>query len=270
MTDTVELIQRFLRRKKNKNTRASYEHVLTRLEGWVRSEKLALVDVTADHAETWIDKLSSVCGATRRLFYTIMGVFFRWLVDCGELPRNPMAAVPPPDVEPPQRRHMESREIERVLAAAHQLGPLTDVITNTLYYSGLRATEAASLALDDVKRDGGRDGGLVRIHVRNGKGGKNRSILVNERLSKLLTAWCRRMDARGHQHVFPSPKNGTIAVGRWTIWSHVKRAAMRAGVPKVSPHWLRHAFASRSLDLGAPLQVVRHDLGTTLGPERCE
>ena len=255
--DTVDWIQRFLRRKKNRNTRASYEHVLTKLEGWCRSERLGLSDVTSELAEGWLDKLTYVCGSTRRLFYTVLGCFFRFLADCGELQRNPMIAVPPPDIEPPQRRHLEAKEIEELLRSARREGPFTDVIVNTLFYSGIRASEAANLALDDVTRDKQ----LIRIHVRRGKGGKSRTILVNEKLSKMLFIWCRRMKARGHNHVFPSPKNGTVAIGRSTVWAHVKRAAKGASIPSVSPHWLRHAFASRSLDLGAPLQVVRQDLG---------
>ena len=168
-----------------------------------------------------------------------------------------MIAVAVPEAEPVQRRHMEETDVAKLQRSAMRVGPMTAIVVDLLLNSGIRASEAAELELKNILRE---TDGRCRIKV-TGKRGKTRSILLNKGISARLAAWTRIQDRRAHLHVFPSPHNPTDHVKRHCIWSHVKRAARGAGLPDVSPHWLRHAFASRALDNKAPLHVVRQDLG---------
>jgi integrase/recombinase XerD len=128
------------------------------------------------------------------------------------------------------------------------------IILKTLYYAGLRVSELCGLRWLDLQPRG--DEGQVTVF---GKGGKTRAVLLPTGIWKELVAL--RDSASDDEPVFRSRlKAGPLDQSQ--ILRIVRAAATRAGTSKnVSPHWLRHAHASHSLDRGAPIHLVQATLG---------
>jgi integrase/recombinase XerD len=125
-------------------------------------------------------------------------------------------------------------------------------LIETLYYGGLRISELVGLRWRDVAE---REGGKVQLAV-FGKGEKERVVVVPPRVACHLREL--RGDAGPDEPVFAG-REGALTISR--AYQIVKRAAARAGVPALSPHWCRHAHASHALEAGASVAVVSHTLG---------
>jgi integrase/recombinase XerD len=193
---------------------------------------------------------------------------------------DPAKAIRPPT--PPRRlpKAISVAEVEKLLAAACT-GPsaLRDrALLELLYGTGARISEAVSLDVDDLDLAGEArwsPGGpattrtQVAATVRlNGKGGKQRLVPVGSFARQAIEAYLVRarpalaVAARGGQ---PSPALFLNARGgrltRQGAWGALRAAAQRAGLPEVSPHVLRHSFATHLLDGGADVRVVQELLG---------
>ena len=122
-----------------------------------------------------------------------------------------------------------------------------------LYGSGLRASELVSLTLSAVPRD-------APFLTITGKGGQQRMVPVGERAGAALRNWLR-VRPGGGRHVFPSPRGGHLS--RVRLFQLLRDLALRAGLDpeKISPHVLRHAFATHLLEGGADLRVLQTLLG---------
>ena len=131
--------------------------------------------------------------------------------------------------------------------------PRNHAILRFLYESGARVSELCGLKWRDIQpRENGAQATLF------GKGDKTRHVLVSRRLFGLLTRM--RGDAGPDAPVFPS-KTGK-PLDQPALWRMIRASAKRAGVEQlVSPHWFRHACASNSLDNGAPISLVKEQLG---------
>lgn len=139
-------------------------------------------------------------------------------------------------------------------AIALEPNPRNQLLLRLLYESGARVSELSGLKWRDIKPKGQR--GQVTLF---GKGGKTRTVALRESLYQDM------LDYRGKEkadaYVFPGDGTG-VGLHQNQIRNIVKASGIRAGVdPRVSPHWLRHAHASHSLDRGAPLQLIQATLG---------
>ncbi len=194
---------------------------------------------------------------------------------------DPAREVPPP---PPPRRLPKAitlAEVERLLAAsgpgpedpsgpgwpsgaAAGVGPrlLRDrALLEFLYGSGARISEATGLDIDELRLGGGDP--VVRLA---GKGGKHRVVPVGSYAVRALDAYLVRArpalaaaSLGGSPAVFLNARGGRLT--RQGAWSVLHAAAGRAGLPDVSPHTLRHSFATHLLDGGADIRVVQELLG---------
>ncbi len=179
---------------------------------------------------------------------------------------DPARPVPPP--APPRRlpKAISITEVERVLDAA---GPgageprsLRDrALLEFLYATGARISEATGLDVDDLALDG--DPAVLL----DGKGGKQRVVPLGRYAAAALDAYLVRgrpaLAAGASRSVAPALFLNTRG-GRLTrqgAWGVLRAAAERAGVPGVSPHTLRHSFATHLLDGGADIRVVQELLG---------
>ena len=154
-------------------------------------------------------------------------------------------------------------EIERLLEAASEGGVRDRALLELLYAAGLRVSEAIGLDREDLSIDGA----FVRVI---GKGDKERLVPIGEISIDWLTAWIDsdRPGLLARSHVAPV-RGGPLFLGergrrlaRQQAWAAVTRAAERAGLTgKVSPHTLRHSFATHLLEGGADLRVVQELLG---------
>ncbi|MFE9187902.1 site-specific tyrosine recombinase XerD [Micromonospora haikouensis] len=189
-------------------------------------------------------------------------------------------ADPSRDVRPPAPPHRLPRAlpVDAVVRLLETAGPVTATgdgaplalrdraLLEFLYGTGARISEAVGAAIDDLD---GLDSGEAAVLLR-GKGGRTRLVPVGGYAVEALRAWLVRgrpalvAAGRGTPAVFVNARGGALTrQGAWTI---LRRAAERAGLPvdganAVSPHTLRHSYATHLLDGGADVRVVQELLG---------
>ena len=220
------------------------------------ADRAALASLADEWSVLAPSSLSRKCSALRQ--------FYGFLVDEGLRDDDPSPALPRPRTRRPLPRLLDHREVGLLLTQAEaeamtqgQTGARMLALLELLYGSGLRATELVSLPLNAVPRD-------APFLTIIGKGGQQRLVPVSTRARHALTAWLA-VRPGGGKHVFPS-RMGTKAVthlSRVRLFQLLRDLALRAGLDpaKVSPHVLRHAFATHLLEGGADLRVLQTLLG---------
>lgn len=185
--------------------------------------------------------------------------YFGFLVDEGLRPDDPSSALPRPAARRPLPRLLGHAEIEALFRRAELEADSGDssrvrmlALLELLYGSGLRASELVSLALASVPRD-------APILMVKGKGGQVRMVPVSGRARRALSQW---LEIRGMAAGFLFPSRGKH-LSRIRLFQLLRELAARADIPpeKVSPHVLRHAFATHLLEGGADLRMLQTLLG---------
>jgi integrase/recombinase XerD len=185
--------------------------------------------------------------------------FYGFLVDDGLRKDDPSATLPRPRLERPLPRILDADEVQRMFEAAEDRaasGELAAVrnlaLLELLYGSGLRATELVSLPRGAVRQ------GQPFLMVR-GKGSKERLVPISSRATAAVEKWLE-LSPGGTPWLFPSGKSH---VSRVRLFQIVRAMAADGGITpeRVSPHVLRHAFATHLLSGGADLRVLQSLLG---------
>ncbi len=252
------------------NTLSSYRRDLSRYVDMLTARgRTAIGQVRPDDVLSFLNGLREgddehpplAAGSAARAVVAVRGLH-RFAVREGMSAADPARDVKPP--VPPRRlpKAISVEEVERLLAAA---GPadtprgLRDrALLELLYGTGARISEAVGLAVDDVDLAGA----VVRLH---GKGGKDRVVPAGRYAREALEAYLVRarpaLGARGQggPALFLNARGGRLS--RQSAWSTLRSAARRAGLDDVSPHTLRHSFATHLLDGGADVRVVQELLG---------
>ncbi|MCO5967384.1 MULTISPECIES: site-specific tyrosine recombinase XerD [Actinoallomurus] len=200
-------------------------------------------------------------GSAARAVVAVRGLH-RFAVREGMSADDPARDVKPP--APPRRlpKAIGIEEVERLLAAAGPSdtprGMRDRALLELLYGTGARISEAVGLAVDDVDLDDA-------VVLLRGKGGKDRVVPVGRYAREALEAYLVRarpaLNTRGQggPALFLNARGGRLS--RQSAWSTLRSAAARAGLKGVSPHTLRHSFATHLLDGGADVRVVQELLG---------
>ena len=127
----------------------------------------------------------------------------------------------------------------------------------TLYSAGLRRSELCRMKVNDI------DSGRMMIRVERGKGGVDREVPLSQKLLTTLREYWRWM--RPKTYLFPGMENGWRAdkpINHKVVWEAVQQAKRKAGIAKqVTPHTLRHCFATHLLDAGADLRTIQVLMG---------
>jgi integrase/recombinase XerD len=253
------------------NTLQAYQRDLERLaahleeRGGTEWEQVG-PDQIVDFLVAEKDRGLAVASISRALVASRM--FFRFLSAERLIPRDPTEHLESPRLWQNLPEVLDRRAVDRLLAApspGRDRWPLRDkAILELLYATGARASEVADLACDSINREVG----YVRAV---GKGRKERIVPVGRRALEALDAYRAEerplLDRQGDPHLFLTHSGRRM--GRETLWRLVKKYAVRAGVsPRVSPHTLRHSFATHLLEGGADLRAVQEmlghvDIGTT-------
>ena len=185
--------------------------------------------------------------------------FFGFLVDDGLRADDPSPALPRPRFERPLPRILEAHEVDRMFeaaedrAASNELAAVRNLaLLELLYGSGLRATELVSLPRGAVRP------GQPFLVIR-GKGSKERLVPISSRAETAVGKWLE-IAPGGRPWLFPS---GKAHLSRVRLFQIVRTMAADAGIApeRVSPHVLRHAFATHLLSGGADLRVLQSLLG---------
>jgi site-specific recombinase XerD len=152
---------------------------------------------------------------------------------------------------------LSREEVERLIQCA--ASPLHRIWLLILYGTGMRREELVRLQVGDI------DSARMLIHIRQGKGKKDRDVMLSPRLLQELRDYWRRANPKPKTHLFPGkgPRpNVDVPIDSRSIFNAVRQAAQRAGINKgVHPHTLRHCFATHLLESGADLHTIQLLLG---------
>ena len=266
IADDRALVDRFLdmmaaEAGSSRHTLLAYRNDLERAAETLPSIGAATSDdlsrLGADWAELAPSTVARRSAALRR--------FYGFLIDDGLRKDDPSEALPRPRFERPLPRILETSDVDRMFEAAEdraasgELAALRNLaLLELLYGSGLRASELCQLRLEDLNLNAG----LVRPQ---GKGGKERLVPVSPPGLVALRAYLeagRPALVKGPPNSFVFLGNKGRALSRMGLFKIVRRSGVTAGVTaKVSPHKLRHAFATHLLQGGADLRSVQEMLG---------
>lgn len=243
------------------HTLIAYERDLRHFLGFLEQERIAAWHaVNAQAARRYVAHLErhyARSAAARQL--SALRTFFRFLYREGQVSKNPLALVATPRQQRRLPKFLTPEEMKAVLLApdASPLGLRDRALLEVLYATGLRVSELVSLRLADLTWDG-----ELRV---TGKGRKERIVLLNGAAMDALRGYLedgrphlagtRRVDA-----VFLNARGRRLADRgvRVIIERHIRRVAFGR---RISPHVLRHTFATHLLDGGADLRTVQELLG---------
>jgi integrase/recombinase XerD len=262
------LIERFLdalwlEHGLSENTLTAYRSDLQGLAHYLARQQGGLLD--ADRAELlgylqWRVEQGAKPRSSARLLSSIRR-FYRYLVRERLLAEDPSARIDAPKLGRALPKSLTETEVEALLTApdsSELLGMRDRAMLEVLYASGLRVSELISLTLSQVNLQQG----LVKVI---GKGNKERLVPLGEEALGWLERYLREsrgllLGASQSDVLFPSRRGS--AMTRQAFWQLIKRYAVQAGISKsLSPHTLRHAFATHLLNHGADLRVVQLLLG---------
>jgi integrase/recombinase XerD len=237
------------------NTLAAYRRDLAAAEGAIGDLVTCSSRDLAGLGRAWSDLAPSSLARKS----SALRQFFGFLLDEGMRKDDPSPALPRPVARRPLPRLLDHGEIGALFARAESeaLSGIPEKIRmlallELLYGSGLRATELVSLPLAAVPRD-------APFLTVTGKGGQARMVPVSTRAKQALSRWLE-VRAQGTAWLFPSRGKHLTRI---RLFQLLKELAARAEIApeKVSPHVLRHAFATHLLEGGADLRVLQTLLG---------
>lgn len=244
------------------NTIQSYARDLRSFLGFLKREKLAWTAAREEDLVRYVHAESRAGLSARSMARRISALrsFFRFLVLSGFLKKNPASQLTSPSTWLSLPKVLTVKEVEALLGATDEARPqgLRDrAMLEVLYGSGLRVSELASIKPPDLNLD---DGFLVC----RGKGGKERIVPVGRPACGFVARYLR--EVRPRYETGPSPFLFLTRRGRGFtrqgLWKLLKGYAGKAGLSaKISPHILRHSFATHLLERGADLRSVQLMLG---------
>ncbi|APE28934.1 tyrosine recombinase [Aurantiacibacter gangjinensis] len=237
------------------NTLAAYRRDLEGAAETVGDLGTASRDSLSALTRAWADLAPSTVA--RKV--SALRQFYGFCIDEGVRDDDPSSALPRPQARRPLPKILSHEEVERLLTQAEteaeggKPAPVRMLaLLELLYGSGLRATELVSLPVAAVPRD-------APFLTITGKGGQQRMVPVSRRAQTAITAW---MPLREEGSPFLFPSRGKH-LSRVRLYQMLKELAARADLDpaKVSPHVLRHAFATHLLEGGADLRILQTLLG---------
>ena len=246
----------------SENTLTAYRTDLRQFSSWLASRRLKLPDVAMEDILTYlvtIQKNHSARTVARRL--SSLKCFYAWLEREGRVKQNPVSRIDTPRLGRPLPNSLSEFEVSTLLNAPDTeqvLGLRDKTMLELLYATGLRVSELVMLMRQQVNLRQG----LVRVI---GKGNKERVVPIGEEATLWLDKYLhfargKLLNQSMSDALFLSQRGK--AMTRQTFWYMIKRYAVIAGIEKpLSPHVIRHAFATHLVNHGADLRVVQMLLG---------
>lgn len=242
-----------------RNTLESYARDLARLEGWSSRSGKSIPELTRADLRKWIAQLSKEGLAPSSVARAVSAArgLFRFLMLDGHIKGHPTD-----DLDTPQRfaylpQFLTEEEINRLLAApdvSTELGVRDRALLELMYAAGLRVSELVLMKQTDVDINSG----LVSCH---GKGSKERRVPIGKSAIHWLQRYSSVKAAYGKPALPFLFLNHGKPLTRQFAWAMIKRYAAQAGVKDISPHTLRHSFATHLLQNGADSRSVQALLG---------
>ncbi len=266
----AEVIDEFLdalwsERGLSQNTLAAYGRDLNAFSQWLyKTEKLLLLQTKNYHIETYISfcgKKGSKASSMARSVSSLRR-FYRYQLREGRIEEDPTALIDPPKLSKPLPETLSETQVEALLSApdiGDPIGLRDRAMIELLYAAGLRVSELVTLEYSSINLQQG----VIRVV---GKGNKERLIPMGDEAVNWIQQYLEDarpdiMQGKGISVDLFVTKRGS-GMTRQAFWYLIKRYALLVGIrQKISPHTLRHAFATHLLNHGADLRVVQLLLG---------
>lgn len=262
----------WIERGASKNTLSAYRSDLSLLARWLAPRSIELAQaseadlreylaVRAARSNRGVEGRTRFSARSQARLISALRRYYRFLVRDGVREDDPSAKLRAPRLPQNLPKFLEAEQVERLLEApdaSTALGLRDRAMLELMYASGLRVSELVGLKQHQVQLERG----LVQLI---GKGGKERVVPMGEPACDRLSEYLRQsrpelMGARQGDDVFVTRRGS--AMTRQNFWQCIKRYARLAGIQAaLSPHTLRHAFATHLLEHGADLRVVQTLLG---------
>lgn len=252
-----------LERNYSPNTIEAYVHDLDYLINFIKGEGLAIADVRLSHLETFAATIHEFGVSATSQARILCGVrsFFRFLVLDGVLADDPAELLESPAVGEHLPEVLTTEEVDRMEASidlSKWEGQRNRAIIEVLFSCGLRVSELVNLRFSDVSLNDK----FLRIV---GKGSKERLVPISDAALREMQLWLfdrnlMKVKPGEQEYVFLNRRGAHLT--RTMILIMIKRTAEEAGITKtVSPHTLRHSFATALLKGGANLRAIQEMLG---------
>ncbi len=255
----------------SKNTLSAYRGDLALFSAWLGKSACCLIDADEAAIHRYLAYLhqrpEGFKATSQRRLHSTLRRFYRWLLDQGRITADPLLNVDKPIVSARFPKTLSEKNVEDLLAAPDQSTPrgMRDkAMLEVLYATGLRVSELVGLKLFELSLTDG----LVRVF---GKGSKERLVPLGELAVESLTQYLREarsmlLKGGSSDHIFVTGRAANAdksGLTRQMAWTLIKKYALQCGIPpeRISPHVLRHAFATHLLNHGADLRVVQMLLG---------
>ena len=255
----------------SKNTTSAYQRDLRRFLDYLQSFDLEVDSLTSATMQEFVAQLRGKGGASvlaessiSRAVVAIRNFYEFASKEEGFL--NPIKEFAPPKIPKRLPKALSITEVESLIANAEREGDLISLrdvaLIELLYATGGRVSELVALTTSDISKLGEGDTLTIRLQ---GKGGKERIVPVGRYAQQSIDQYLVRVrpalvKERRTDSVFLNTRGGTLS--RQSAWTIVAGAAERAGIVQhVTPHSLRHSFATHLLDGGADIRVVQELLG---------
>ena len=243
------------------NTLSAYRSDLLQFSAWATSRSRSLLEIgSADLSDFMAEQIGAPVRTVARRLSAIRR-FYRYQVQRGVLEHDPSARLESPRLARRLPGVLSEAQVDELLSApdvSTALGMRDRAMLELLYASGLRVSELVGLTLHRIN--------LTQSTVRvTGKGAKERLVPFGEEAADWLERYLAHgrseiLAGRESQALFPSRR--AKAISRQAFWQAIKRYTLRAGIERdISPHTLRHAFATHLLNHGADLRVLQMLLG---------
>ena len=247
----------------SRNTLAAYARDLNQFEDFCDTEP---TDVTEDDISDFIQYLSGQgyeqSSIARKI--STLNDFFKFLLSEKEIAQNPMLNIISPKRKRPLPKFLTREEIDNIIETAEKSNDFTfqrlAVMVRLMYACGLRVSELITLPLNCINYE------KKQILVK-GKGAKERLIPIADKAIESLKLWLNLrefvLDGKQNSYLFPSRRSKLGFVNRATFYKILQKAALAVGIApdRVSPHVLRHSFATHLLNKDVDLRSIQQMLG---------
>lgn len=254
---TQEIVDYFLENQNSEGTSQTYGASLRSFFAWTNGKSYKIVTpLDALEYDRYL-KANFEKSTVQRQISTIK-TFFKFCKDCGLIDKNPFAVVKQKAAaNQAAQKFIVPRELERLLHALRKKSAQRYIFGLLLAASGTRIAEIANLSVCDLIE--GPDGsGFINV---TRKGGKTQLLAVRKDVwDQLITFIDRPLSQFDKSPLFLNPSKKRISEVSLRTW--IKEAAKDARISKpVTPHWLRHSFATNALDNGADIRDLKEYLG---------
>lgn len=244
------------------NTIEAYSRDLAAFLRFLETKGIQPVDAHQDHIGSFMAEQEEVLSirSVARMLSTIK-MFYRFLIFEGKLESSPARLIDTPKIPRRLPGVLSLDEVERLLLQPDMETPLglrDRAMLEVLYATGLRVSELLGLTMPTINMEAG----FVRTL---GKGSKERMVPMNDQAGEILGLYLsesRPYLMKKKQTAFLFLNNRGTVLSRQGFWKIIKKYGIKAGIPKeITPHSLRHSFASHLLECGADLRSVQLLLG---------